>query len=78
MTITKERLMNLQRTVDTLQERVEDMQCELRQAKRPMVERLWSSLLPAKQSNAFMSACCNRRARPNTKMVDYAAARNQQ
>ena len=78
MTMTKERLIDLQRTVDTLQGRVQDMQSELRQAKRPPAERWWKNLLGAKQGNTFMSACCNRRVRPNTKMVSYAAARNQQ
>jgi hypothetical protein len=78
MTMTKERLIDLQRTVDTLQGRVQDMQWELRHAKRPPAERWWRSLLRAKHSNTFMSACCNRRVRPNMKMVDYAAAGNQQ
>jgi len=77
MTMTKERLIDLQRTVDTLQGRVQDMQWELRQAKRQPAS-WWRHLLRAKPGNTFMSACCNRRVRPNTKMVDYAAAGNQQ
>jgi hypothetical protein len=75
--MTKEQLLDLQRTVDRLQGRVQDMQWELRVAKRSPAERWWRSLLGAKQDNAFMSACCNRRVRPNTKMVTYAAATHQ-
>jgi hypothetical protein len=76
MGMTKERLLDLQRTVDTLQGRVQDMQWELRHAKRDsLAERWWRHLLGG-QGNAFMSACCNRRVRPNTKMVDHAATRN--
>ena len=79
MGATKERLMDLQRTVDTLQGRLQDMQWELRQAqRRSLSERWWKNLLSSRQSNAFMSACCNRRVRPNTKMVDYAGTRSEQ
>ncbi len=53
--ITKERLVVLQRTVDTLQGRIQEMQCELRQAKRrPLSERWWKNLLGERSSNAFM------------------------
>ena len=77
--VSKERLMDLQRTVDGLQDRLQDMQWELRQAThRPLTERWWKNLLGARSSNAFMSACCNRRVRPNTKMVNYAGTRGEQ
>jgi len=77
--VTKERLMDLQRTVDCLQGRIQDMQWELRHAtQRPLTERWWKNLLGARSSNAFMSACCNRRVRPNTKMVNYAGTRSEQ
>ena len=78
MAATKERLMDLQRTVDTLQGRVQDMQWELRQTQRhSLAQRWWRNLLGARQGDAFMSACCNRRVRPNTKMVDYAVTRSE-
>lgn len=79
MGATKERLMDLQRTVDTLQGRVQDMQWELRYAqRRTLSERWWRNLLGTRQANTFMSACCNRRVRPNTKMVDYAVTGSEQ
>ena len=70
--MTKERLLDLQRTVDTLQGRVQEMQWELRHAERRSTERWWRNLLGVRQGDAFMSTCCNRRVRPNTKVVDYA------
>jgi len=76
---TKERLMDLQRTVETLQGRMQEMQWQLRQAqRRSLSERWWSNLLRIRQDNAFMLACCNRRVRPNTKMVNYAGTRSVQ
>jgi hypothetical protein len=76
---TKERLGDLQRTVETLQGRLQDMQWQLRQSqRRSLGHAWWRNLLGARQSNAFMSACCNRRVRPNTKMVDYAGTRSEQ
>ena len=78
MGATKERLMDLQRTVETLEGRVQDMQWQLLQAQRSsLTERWWRNLLGVRQNNAFMSACCNRRVRPNTKMVDYAGTRSE-
>jgi hypothetical protein len=75
---TKGRLIDLQRTVETLQGRVQDMQWELQQAqRRSLNERWWRNLLGVRQGNAFMSDCCNRRVRPNTKMVDYAGTRSE-
>ena len=72
MTATKERLMDLERTVDTMNGRLRDMQWELRQAKEhSLTERLWKNLLGFRQGSEFMSAVCNRQVRPNTKMVDY-------
>jgi len=75
----EERLMNLQRTVDTLQGRVQDMQWELRHAqRRTLSERWWRNLLGTRQANTFMSACCNRRVRPNTRMMVYAGTGSEQ
>lgn len=72
MSVTKKRLMDLERTVDTLHGRLQDMQWELREAKgRSLTERLWMNFLGPRQAGEFMSACCNRRVRPNTKAVDH-------
>ncbi|HSC55689.1 MAG TPA: hypothetical protein VLC51_00725 [Nitrospira sp.] len=72
MIATKERLMDLERTVDTLNGRLRDMQCKLGEAKgHSLTERLWKNLLGPRQGSEFMSAVCNRQVRPNTKMVNY-------
>ena len=71
MTATKERLMDLERTVDTLNGRLRDMQSELRQAKgHSLSERFWKSFKSPRQGSQFMSTVCNRRVRPNMKMVN--------
>jgi hypothetical protein len=71
--ITKDRLMNLERTVDALNGRLRDMQWELQQAKAgSLTEWFWKNVMSPSQGNVFMSAVCNRRARPNSKVVDYA------
>ena len=78
MGVTKERLTNLERTIGSLQGRMQEMQWELRNAdRRSLAERWWKGFLRATPRDTFMSACCNRRVRPNTKAVDYAGARNQ-
>jgi hypothetical protein len=72
MEMTKERLMTLQRTVDTLEGRLKNMQWEIRQVKGlSMTERLWRNLLGPRQGNAFMSGCCSRKVRPNTKVMNH-------
>jgi len=69
---TKERLIDLERTVDVLNVRLRDMQWELRQAKAgSMTERFWKNLMGPLQGSEFMSAVCNRRIRPNTKVVHH-------
>ena len=69
---TKEQLMDLERTVGALSGRLRDMQWELQQAKTgSLTERFWKNLMSSWQGNEFMSAVCNRRVRPNTKVVDH-------
>jgi hypothetical protein len=71
--ITKDRLMDLERTVDALNGRLRDMQWELQQAKTgSLTEWFWKNVMSPSQGNEFMSAVCNRRVRPNSKVVDYA------
>lgn len=68
--LTKERLIDLERTVDVLNGQLREMQWELQQAKgNSLTERFWTNLMSPWQSRVFMSAVCNRRIRPNTKVV---------
>jgi hypothetical protein len=70
---TNDRLMNLERTVDTLHGQLRNVEWELRQTKGcSLTERLWKNLSNVRQSE-FMSAVCNRRARPNTKVSSHVS-----
>jgi hypothetical protein len=72
-----DRLGDLERTVDSLNGQLREVQWELQQTKaEPLALRLWRTLLPHKGGGIFMSAVCNRRIRPNTKVVshDYSKA----
>jgi hypothetical protein len=74
--IGTDRLVDLERTVDSLNGQVRKMQWDLYRAKaEPLPVRLWRNLVSLKGGHEFMSAVCNRRARPNTKMVSFADPR---
>ena len=71
-----DRLVDLERTVDSLNGQLREMQWELYRAKaEPLSMRLWRNLVSPKGGREFMSAVCNRRARPNTRMVVHADSR---
>lgn len=70
--LTQERLMDLERTVAVLDGQLRTMQWELQQAKvGSLTERVWRSVISPLQGSEFMSAVCNRWARPNTKVVTH-------
>lgn len=74
--LTKERLIDLERTVDVLNGQLREMQWKLQQAKgSSLTERFWNNVMSPRQSRVFMSAVCNRRIRPNTKVVAHAGSR---
>ena len=74
--IGTDRLVDLERTVDSLNGQLRKMQWDLYRAKaEPLPVRLWRNLVSLKGGHEFMSAVCNRRARPNTKMVSHAGSR---
>ena len=69
-------LIDLERTVDSLNGQLREMQWELYRAKgEPLPVRVWRNLVSLKGGQEFMSAVCNRRARPNTKVVTHAHSR---
>ena len=71
-----ERLLDLERTVDSLKGQLRKMQGDLYRAKAgPFPIRLWRSLVGFKGGQEFMSGVCNRCARPNTKMATHADSR---
>ena len=74
--VVTDRLVDLERTVESLNGQLREMQGELDRATRaePLSVRLWRSLVPQK-GGVFMSAVCNRRIRPNTKVMSHANSR---
>jgi hypothetical protein len=71
-----DRLVDLERTVDSLNGQLREIQGDLYRAKaEPLPVRLWRNLVNLKGGQEFMSAVCNRCARPNTKMVSHADPR---
>jgi hypothetical protein len=74
---TTARLMDLERMVDSLNGQLRAIERELQQAKvGSRTDRLWRNLLNPSQGSEFMSAVCNRRARPNTKAVNHVGTIN--
>jgi len=74
--IGTDRLVDLERTVDSLNGQLRKMQWDLYRAKaEPLLVRLWRSLVSLKGGQEFMSAVCNRCVRPNTKKMSYADPR---
>jgi len=71
-----DRLVDLERTVESLNGQLREMQWDLYRVKaEPLPVRLWRNLVSLKGGQEFMSAVCNRCARPNTKMVSHADPR---
>ena len=74
--IGTDRLVDLERTVDSLNGQLRKMQWDLYRAKaEPLTVRLWRNLVSFKGGQEFMSAVCNRCVRPNTKKMSYADPR---
>jgi hypothetical protein len=74
--VEADRLVDLERTVDSLNGQLREVQWELYRAKaEPLSMRLWRNIVSLKGGREFMSAVCNRRARPNTRMVVHADPR---
>jgi hypothetical protein len=72
--LADERLMDLERMVARLTGRLRELQWELQQAKGSWVtERLWKNFMGSRQAT-LISTVCNRRIRPNTKVVSDVGA----
>ena len=71
-----DRLGDLERTLDTLNGQLREVRWELQRTKAaPLPFRLWRSFLSHKDAGVFMSAVCDRRIRPNMKLVSYDSSR---
>lgn len=76
MSIGKDRLWELERTVSVLNGQLREMQSELQQTKGSTIKgRLWGNWM--RPEGIYMSAVCNRRIRPNTKVTHHASLNSQ-
>jgi|CXWL01.1.fsa_nt_gi hypothetical protein len=75
ISLTKDQLMDLERTVTALDNRLRNIQQGLRRSTPgSLVERFRSFLRP-KQGSQFMSTVCNRHVRLNTKLTSHDSPR---
>ncbi|NGZ04717.1 MAG: hypothetical protein CV090_16880 [Nitrospira sp. WS238] len=73
--VTNERLMELQKTVASLDSQLRTIQWGLRRThSESLRKRLWS-FMRLNPNAEFMSAVCNRRVRSNTKRVTHESSR---
>jgi hypothetical protein len=75
ISLTKDQLMDLERSVTALDHRLQSIQSGLqRNTAGSLVER-FRSLMRSKQGNLFMSTVCNRHVRSNTKLGTHDSPR---
>lgn len=74
--LVTERLVSLERTIDSLNGQLREVRWELGHAKaEPLPVRLWRNLVGSRSEQEYMSTVCNRNVRPNTKVVSYGGSR---
>ncbi len=75
-TLVTERLVSLERTIDSLNGQLREVRWELGHAKaEPLPIRLWRNLVRNRSEQEYMSTVCNRNVRPNTKVVSHGRSR---
>jgi hypothetical protein len=75
-TLVTERLVSLERTIDSLNGQLREVRWELGHAKvEPLPIRLWRNLVGSRSEQEYMSTVCNRNVRPNTKVVSHGRSR---
>jgi hypothetical protein len=74
--IIGERLGDLERTVDVLHGSLREVRQELKHARQgSLAVRLWRTVVaPGNTRECMSDVVCNRRIRPNTKVVIHAGA----
>ncbi len=74
--LVTDRLVSLERTIDSMNVQLRDVRWELGHAKaEPLPIRLWRNLVGGRSEQEYMSTVCNRNVRPNTKVVSHGDAR---
>jgi len=75
ISLTKDQLMDLERTVAALDNRLQSIQRGLQQSTAGSLVERFRSLLWSKQRGQYMSAVCNRHVRLNTKLMSHDSPR---
>ncbi|OQW34057.1 MAG: hypothetical protein A4E19_18775 [Nitrospira sp. SG-bin1] len=75
ISLTKDQLMDLERSVAALDNRLQSIQRELRQSHVGSLLERFRGLMKSKRDRGFMSAVCNRRVRSNTKLGTHDTPR---
>lgn len=76
-TLMTDRLVSLERTIDSLNGQLREVRWELGHAKtEPLPVRLWRNLVGSRSEQEYMSTVCNRNVRPNTKVVSHGGSRD--
>ena len=76
-TLVTERLVSLERTIDSLNGQLREVRWELGHTKaEPLPVRLWRNLVGSRSEQEYMSTVCNRNVRPNTKVVSHGGPRS--
>lgn len=75
-TLMTDRLVSLERTIDSLNGQLREVRWELGHAKaEPLPVRLWRNLVGGRSEQDYMSTVCNRKVRPNTKVGSHGDSR---
>jgi hypothetical protein len=74
-TLTKDHLMNLERTVAALDNRLQNIQWGLQRSTAGLLAERFRSLMRSKKRSRLMSTVCNRHIRSNTKVASHDGPR---
>ena len=74
-TLTKDHLMDLERMVAALDNRLQSIQWVLQRSTAGSLMERFQSLMRSKQGSRFMSTVCNQQIRSNTKLASYDGPR---
>lgn len=73
--LTKDQLMDLERTVAALDNRLQNIQWGLQRSTAGSLVERFRSLMRPKQRSRSMSAVCNQQIRSNTKVASHDSPR---
>jgi hypothetical protein len=74
-TLTKDHLMDLERMVAALDNRLQSLQRGLQRSTAGSMVKHFRSLMQSKQESRFMSTVCNQHIRSNTKLASHGGPR---